>query len=120
MNAALLVDSPLRAVLETLPAGIAIYDPSAALVYANSALWSQAGVDAPALPFGTPAAEVMVLLSRGGSGGSSDAGETFRNAAGRWHRVTTTPLPGGGFVTFSVDITGQRGQGPAETATLSA
>jgi len=120
VNAALLVDSPLRAVLETLPAGIAIYDPSAALVYANSALWSQAGVDAPALPFGTPAAEVMVLLSRGGSGGSSDAGETFRNAAGRWHRVTTTPLPGGGFVTFSVDITGQRGQGPAETATLLA
>ena len=124
MSSAPPLDPSLRNVLEALPAGIAIYDGDARLVFANSGLWAQAGPDARPLPPGTPVAEVTALLSRAGHYGPGDPDgrgllaasldrrrphrHLARNRMGRWHEMTSTPLAGGGSVSLSVDITGVR------------
>ena len=118
-------DLPFRCVLEALPAGIAIYDGRQRLIFANAALWEQAGAGTRPLPPGTPLAEVTALMARAGhyglGGNAARRGvvaasidrrrvqrHLARNAAGRWHEMTSTPLPGGGSVSLSVDITGVR------------
>jgi PAS domain S-box-containing protein len=110
--------------LDVLPAGIAIYDGEARLVYANPALWAQAQQDMAPLPPGTPAAAVAELLARSGHYGPGDPAEhaagaagldrrrphrrLARNEFGRWHDLSSMPLPGGGFVSLSVDVTDVR------------
>ena len=115
---------PAWAVLDALPAGVAVYDGADRLLYANPAFWAQAGEGVQPLPPGTPAAEVTALMGRGGHYGadrmearaavaaSLDRRRSHRhlarNATGRWHEMTITPLPGGGSLSLSVDITGVR------------
>jgi PAS domain S-box-containing protein len=110
--------------LDVLPAGIAIYDGEARLVYANAALWAQAQQDVAPLPPGTPVAAVTELLARSGHYGPGDPAEhaanvagldrrrphrrVARNEFGRWHDLSSMPLPGGGFVSLSVDVTDVR------------
>jgi PAS domain S-box-containing protein len=122
----------LRAVLDTLPAGLAIYDAEWRLTYANPALWQQAGEGMESLPPGSTLSDVTALMARNGHYGSVDPekqarGATVldgtrplrllaRNAAGRWHELTSTPLPGGGGVSLSVDVTGiHRSESEART-----
>ncbi|MFH5925835.1 PAS-domain containing protein [Roseomonas xinghualingensis] len=111
-----------RSVLDALPVGLAVYDAEARLVYATPAFWAQAGKDVAALPPGTPQAEVTDLFTRSGHY-SPDAPEEgaaaaanrghpqrrlARNDAGRWYELTSTPLPHGGSVSLSVDVTGDK------------
>ncbi|MBP0443443.1 PAS-domain containing protein [Roseomonas sp. SSH11] len=114
-------DALLHAALGALPMGIAVYDREARLVYANAALWKQAGRDAAPLPPGTSRAEVIALLARAGHYGVAkrDTGalaaslcgdlpqrHLTRNTAGRWHEMGSVPLPDGGWVGYSMDVTG--------------
>ena len=117
-------DNPPWVVLDSLPAGVAVYDAAGCLSYANAAFWAQAGEAARPLPPGTPVAEVAALMARAGHYGTEgpddrreavaalDRRRVYRflacNAAGRWHEMTSTPLPGGGSLSLSVDITGIR------------
>ncbi|SHJ80703.1 PAS domain S-box-containing protein [Roseomonas rosea] len=124
MSKAVLTEAILRAALDALPTGIVIYDPEARLVYANPALWAQAGTGTAPLPPGTPRAEVVALLAGAGHYGTEEHGRRLqaalaldlstpqhhvaRNAAGRWHEMGSLPLPDGGAVGYSVDVTATR------------
>ncbi|WP_198381824.1 PAS domain-containing sensor histidine kinase [Roseomonas sp. KE2513] len=113
-------DIPLRAVLDTLPAGVAIFDGAGMLQYANPGFWAQAGLGTEALPPGTSSAEVTARLAEAGDFGPVAGAappilhharphrQLVRSVGGRRHEVTSTPLPGGGSVLLSVDITGVR------------
>ncbi|HEY8613171.1 MAG TPA: PAS-domain containing protein, partial [Roseomonas sp.] len=118
------LDDFARAALDIMPAGVAIYDADRRLVYANPTLWAQAGEGTAPLPPGTPLAEVTAVLARIGHYGTQEDGPRAlvaaqidrtrplrylaRNALGRWHDMTSTPLPGGGSVSFSIDVTAVR------------
>ena len=110
-------ETHFRAVLEALPAAIAIFDGAGLLRYANLAFWDQAGLGAAPLPPGTPAAEVAARLAAAGHFGEAGPSalhsarphrQLLRSAGGHWHEVTSAPLPDGGSVLLSVDITGVR------------
>ncbi|WP_376099179.1 PAS-domain containing protein [Roseomonas sp. CCTCC AB2023176] len=111
----------LRALLDSLPAGVAAYDADGRLLYANPAMWRQAGEDVPALPAGSTLEQVITVMARAGHYGPGDAATRVReglvldrgrsrhrlarNVAGRWHELRSEPLPGGGSVSLSVDVT---------------
>ncbi|WP_426959144.1 PAS-domain containing protein [Muricoccus radiodurans] len=125
--------APFRSALDALAAGVSIYDAEGRLAYANPALWRQAGVDP--LPPGTPIAEVVACLAASGHYGPGDPNRRIatiarldrsrprrhltRNNAGRWHELTSHPLPEGGSIGLSVDVT-QAHRSDSEAATRAA
>jgi signal transduction histidine kinase len=115
-------EAALRA-LEALPHAILVMDGAQRLVFANGALWTEAGADPARFPPGTPLRDVLRLLAFRGLLGPGDpallAEEALaqdraalqlrhtRTADGaRLSEVASIPLPGGGFAICSVDITG--------------
>ncbi len=114
-------DAALRAI-EALPHAILVVDESDRLVFANTALWGEAGADPARFPPGTPLRDMLRLLAFRGLLGPGDparlAAESLaqdrsifhlrhlRSADGqRLSEVASLPLAGGGFALFSIDIT---------------
>jgi signal transduction histidine kinase len=111
----------LRAI-EALPHAILVVDGSDRLVFANAALWTEAGTQPSRFPPGTPLRDVFRLLAFRGMLGPGDPAALaeqslaedrsvfhlrhLRSADGaRLSEVVSLPLPGGGFMLCSVDIT---------------
>ncbi len=117
-------DGRLAEILDALPAGLAAYDRDGRLIHANPALWRQAGPGATPLPDGATLEQVVTLLAAAGHYGDGDPATRVRaglaldrsrsrrrlarNAMGCWHELSSTPLPGGGTVSLSVDVTAVR------------
>ena len=116
------LDPTLRAALDALPFGVQIYGPDRRAVWINQAFLDLAGATAGDLPPGIHTAEVSrVLHQRGWFGAGAGAEALARDAAridvarshelhrrasdGRLLDVRYTPLPGGGFVVATADIT---------------
>nr|WP_272876003.1 PAS domain-containing sensor histidine kinase [Neoroseomonas soli] len=120
-----------------MPHPVLVMDGEDRLILANGALWREVGADPARFPAGTPLRDILSLLAFRGLLGPGDpaalAAEALaqdRSTARVWHKcsadgarlaeVTTLPLPGGGFVLCSIDITTlQRAEGHARaTAAL--
>ncbi|MEO3474395.1 PAS-domain containing protein [Roseomonas sp. CAU 1739] len=114
-------DAALRAI-EALPHAILVVDGADRLVLANPALWGEAGADPARFPPGTPLRDMLRLLAFRGLLGAGDPAALaeqalaqdrgslhlrhVRSADGaRLSEVASLPLPGGGFMLCSVDIT---------------
>lgn len=114
-------EAALRA-LEALPHAILVVDGQGRLVLANPALWAEAGADPARFPPGTPLRDLLRLFAFRGMLGPGDPAALAeaalardrstpqvhhqRSADGaRLSEVASLPLPGGGFVLCSVDIT---------------
>ncbi|MBW6396348.1 PAS-domain containing protein [Roseomonas sp. HJA6] len=114
-------EAALRAI-EALHHAILVMDADNRLVLANAALWKEAGVDSGRFPPGTPLRDIARLLAYRGLLGPGDPAALAdqilamdrsqfhlrhqRSADGaRLSQISSQPLPGGGFVVCSVDIT---------------
>lgn len=114
-------DAAFRAI-QALPHAVMVVDGADRLVLANAALWGEAGADPARFPPGTPLRDMLRLLAFRGLLGPGDPAELaaealrqdraslqlrhLRSADGaRLSEVTSLPMPGGGFVLCSVDIT---------------
>ncbi len=112
-----------RRAIEALPHAILVADGAGRLVFANAALWADAGAEPARFPPGTPIRDLMRLLAFRGLLGPGDpvalADRAMaedrsrprlhhaRSADGtRLAEVTSRPLEGGGFVLCAVDIAG--------------
>jgi signal transduction histidine kinase len=110
----------LRA-LEALPHAVLVFDAADRLVFANAALWQEAGADPARFPPGTSLADILRLLAFRGLLGPGDPADLARQAGAldrrqpfRHHQrsadghrvaaVASAPLPEGGFALCSVDI----------------
>ena len=116
-------DAALRAI-EALPHAILVVDGADRLILANAALWTEAGADPSRFPPGTPLRDMLRLLAFRGVLGAGDPAALaermlgqdrdalhlrhLRSADGaRLSEMASLPLPGGGFMLCSVDITDQ-------------
>lgn len=114
-------EAALRA-LEALTHAVLVVDGQGRLVLANPALWAEAGADPARFPPGTSMRDLLRLFAFRGMLGPGDPAALAeaalardrsipqchhqRSADGtRLSEVTSLPLPGGGFVLCSVDIT---------------
>lgn len=114
-------EAALRA-FEALPHAVLVVDGADRLALANPALWGEAGADPARFPPGTTLRDLFRLLAFRGVLGPGDPAVLAeaalaedrsvlqvrhrRSADGaRLSEVATFPLPGGGFVLCSVDIT---------------
>ena len=120
-----------RAALEALPHATMVVDGEDRLAFANAAFWQDAGAEAARFPPGTPLRDILRLLAFRGLLGAGDPAalaaaalaqdrarpsrRALRSADGqRLADVATLPLPGGGFVYCSVDMTAlHRAEGAA-------
>jgi len=110
------------AALAAMPFGIWVWDPERRLVFANPAVWRYAGVDPAELPCGTPFRDAVRLLAYRGAFGPGDPEaqvaqhlmldrsrplrRILRRADGTCHELHNIPLPGGGFCSVVIEITG--------------
>nr|WP_272876894.1 PAS-domain containing protein [Neoroseomonas terrae] len=105
-----------------MPHAVMVIDEASRLVVANAAFWSEAGAQPDRFPPGTPLRDMLRLLAFRGMLGAGDPAALaeealaadrsvphlrhLRSADGaRLSEVASLPLPGGGFVLCSVDIT---------------
>ncbi len=112
-----------QAVLDALPFGLTVSDAAHRFVYANPAFWQVLGAGQSACPYGSPVAELFRLAAYRGLYGPGDpeaqaaasaaldrsrpSRRQYRSADGsRTIDVISQPLPGGGFLTMGVDVTG--------------
>jgi signal transduction histidine kinase len=115
-------DPILRTILDRLPFGVLIYGPDRRAVWINRAFSEMSGLSQADLTPGTTSTEVSLMLhARGWYGTDDDAfARTMQAAsldASRPHRLTRItaqgrrldvryePLPGGGYVVCTADVT---------------
>lgn len=118
-----MTQAPLdRAVLDALPQAVSVADGEGRFVYANTAYWERAGIPPGACPPGTPVREAIRMLAYRGFCGPGDPDALVEAVMAvdrsvpsrRQHSMadgsrsfdsTSVPLPGGGFVVISHEIT---------------
>ena len=111
-----------HALLDALPQAISVADAEARFVYANAAYWARAGIPPESCPPGTPVREAVRMLAYRGLCGPGDP-EALVEAvmavdrsvpSRRLHTIAdgsrsfesaSVPLPGGGFMVVSHEIT---------------
>ncbi len=111
-----------HALLDALPQAISVADAEGRFVFANAAYWERAGIPPEACPPGTPLREAVRMLAYRGLCGPGDPEAQVeavmavdRRVPGRRLHTTadgsrsfesaSVPLPGGGFLVASHDIT---------------
>ena len=113
-------DAVLAAALASLPSGLWIFGGDHRLVFANAAARACAGLEAEALPQGTPLGELVRLCAYRGVYGPGDPEvlaerllsldrsrplrRLLRRADGSSHELRSVPLPGGGFCSTLLDV----------------
>ena len=117
-----MTDTPARLALETLPLAVSVFDADGRLLYANPAFWRGANLPEGACAPGTPLRDVARLLAYRGIYGPGDPeaqiaavmavdrSRPSRRQIGaingaRAFEALSAPLPGGGFVTVTHEIT---------------
>ncbi|MGX9962200.1 PAS-domain containing protein [Roseomonas sp. F4] len=112
---------PLPALLAALPVALTVYDADQRLVLASAASLAWHGLDPAATPPGTPLADVVGFLAWNGAYGPGDPAQIIRSVLaidrsrphvrlvrsrnGRVGLTESQPLPDGGFLTCTSDVT---------------
>jgi signal transduction histidine kinase len=111
----------LRALLAALPVAVTVYDAEHRLVLASDVSFAWHGLDPAAVPPGTSLAEMIGFLAWNGAYGPGDPAQIIRallsidrsqphsrlvrSRTGRIGLTESRPLPGGGFMTCTTDVT---------------
>ena len=119
-----MMEQRIREVLDALPIAVIAVDAEARLAYINARTYELAKVDPSALVLGSRWADVLRILAYRGFYGPGDPeaqvaaalaidrSKPFRRVGqstpGRWFEVASAPLPGGGFVAYSREVTPEK------------